>query len=354
MALKYADRVAESTVTVGAGDVFLSGPIDADHASFASQFADGDQMPVSVFGGGKWMTFTGRYNAGANSLTRLAFRRSSTGSNLALSGTMSVLCGWGADDAASAPIVRSYLAGLTLSTAGGSSSFGVTAGVASDSTNTDMMTLASAVTKTTSAWASGSGSGSLDTGLAAPLTWYHVFLIKRPDTGAVDVLTSLSATAPTLPANYTLSRRIGSMKTSSSSLWIPFTQDGDEFSLFSPVVDLTANNPGTFAVVRTLASVPTGIRTKARLQFSMLNTGSVGASYGYISDLSVSDDAPIPRPSQIGQTGPIAGSVTFWATELFVFTNASAQVRSRINSSDANVTIYLTTMGWSDRRGRDG
>lgn len=98
-ALKYADRVGESTVSTGPGDIGLAGPISTDHASFASQFADGDEMPVVVFGGGKWMSFVGRYNSGANSLTRVTFRRSSTGSNLSLSGTMTVLCGWGADDA---------------------------------------------------------------------------------------------------------------------------------------------------------------------------------------------------------------------------------------------------------------
>ncbi|QDM32105.1 tail fiber domain-containing protein [Tardiphaga sp. vice352] len=99
MALKYADRVAESTVAVGTGDVFLAGPIDADHDSFANQFADAETMPVVVFGGGKWMTFEGRYNSGANSITRINFRDSSTGAPLALSGTMTVMCAWGAADA---------------------------------------------------------------------------------------------------------------------------------------------------------------------------------------------------------------------------------------------------------------
>lgn len=98
--LKYADRVAESTVTNGTGDIELAGAIDTDHATFGSRFADGEEMPVSVFGGGKWMTFRGRYNAGANSITRVTFRASSTGTNLSLSGTMTVMCGWAAADAA--------------------------------------------------------------------------------------------------------------------------------------------------------------------------------------------------------------------------------------------------------------
>lgn len=108
MAIKYADRVAESTVTVGTGDVFLAGPIDADHDSFANQFADTETMPVVVFGGGKWMTFEGRYNSGANSITRINFRDSSTGAPISLSGTMTVMCAWGAVDASA--VIRSDVA----------------------------------------------------------------------------------------------------------------------------------------------------------------------------------------------------------------------------------------------------
>jgi hypothetical protein len=72
-----------------------------------------------------------------------------------------------------------------------------------------MMTLAAAINKTTAAWAVGGGNGALDTGAIAANTWYNVHLIKRADTGFTDVLLSTSATAPKLPTNYTLFRRIG-------------------------------------------------------------------------------------------------------------------------------------------------
>ena len=48
-----------------------------------------------------------------------------------------------------------------------------------------LLSLASAYTKTTSAWGVGTGNGSLDTGSIANSTWYHVYLIKRVDTGVV-------------------------------------------------------------------------------------------------------------------------------------------------------------------------
>jgi hypothetical protein len=69
---------------------------------------------------------------------------------------------------------------------------------------------------------------------------YHAYLIKRPDTGVVDVLTSVSATAPTLPTNYMLFRRVGSMKTNGSFQWIKFIQQGNVFYWDSPTLDVTA------------------------------------------------------------------------------------------------------------------
>jgi hypothetical protein len=86
--------------------------------------------------------------------------------------------------------LRGYLSGLVLSTAGASTTFSVATGVAVDDVQKDFMNLSTAISKTTSAWAVGSGNGGIDTGAVAINTWYHVYLIKRPDTGVVDVLFS--------------------------------------------------------------------------------------------------------------------------------------------------------------------
>ena len=392
MALTYADRVAESTVTVGTGDVSLAGPIDTDHDSFASQFADTETMPVVVFGGGKWMTFEGRYNSGSNSITRINFRDSSTGSPISLSGTMTVMCAWGAADVAAAaaavavtaaaavaaaavrydtaqsltsaqknqaqrnagipPIMRSYLAGLTLSTAGSSSTFGVAAGVATDDTNADAMTLASAYTKTTSAWAVGSGNGSLDTGTIANSTWYHVHLIKRPDTGVVDVLLSLSATAPTLPSNYTLSRRIGSMKTNGSAQWVKFVQRGDEFSwdaLSGPDVTFS----GTTAVQAGTVNVPTGVIVNALLSVGAISPGSGVAGQGrawiFPPDTNVAAAVASTSNFNVGIFTSALGS-QLWQS-MNVRTNAAATIFASIEIT--SMIMQVTACGWIDRRGRD-
>jgi hypothetical protein len=72
-----------------------------------------------------------------------------------------------------AAVLRGQLWGLTLSTAGASATFSVAAGEAADSTSVDLMVLPSSISKTTSAWAVGTGNGGLDTGAIAASTWYH-------------------------------------------------------------------------------------------------------------------------------------------------------------------------------------
>ncbi len=254
-------------------------------------------------------------------------------------------------DAASVP--RSYIAGLTLSTAGSSGTFGIAVGQATDSTNVASLVLASAYTKTTSAWAVGSGNGGLDTGSIANATWYHVYLIKRVDTGVVDVIVSTNATSPTLPTNYTLYRRIGSMLTNGSAQWTAFIQSGSLFQWLAPVADISSTNPGTSAVTRAL-TVPLGINVLANLQFGVINVGSGGAAFGYLSDLATTDTAPSGGGvSDVSDASNATGGVAGSYSRLSIRTNTSRQIRSRISFSDGSVSISIYTLGWTDSRGMD-
>lgn len=259
-------------------------------------------------------------------------------------------------------ILQSYLAGLVLSTAGASASFGIATGQATDSTNAHYLTLASAYTKTTTTWAVGSSNGSLDTGSIAPNTWYHVYLIERPDTGIVDIATSLSASAPTtggnIPAAYTLSRRIGSMKTDGSSHWVAFTQLGDQFRWAIPVNDLNTNVASTAAALRTL-SVPTGIKVQPLTSWQITN---VSASLGQVQQLLITspDDTDTVPSTSLLDAGIFGTNDnvnnTFIAASgaaPITWTNTSAQVRTRMGTTN-NTTLIATTHGWTDRRGRDG
>lgn len=244
--------------------------------------------------------------------------------------------------------LRSYLSGLTLSTAGGSATMSIATGAAMDSANAYLMQLAFSISKTTSAWAVGSAVGGLDTGSISTNTWYHFYVIRRPDTGVVDVVFSLNATSPALPTNYTQFRRIGSARTNGSSQWTRFFQDGDYFQWDVPVNDVSVTNPGTAAVLRTL-SVPTGVRVQADIAAKTLH-GTVGAVL-LLSDPTVADSVPTAAGLFTFDSSNFVSSAQ--SGRVSVFTNTSAQIRSRVNNSDANVFNAITTIGWRDSRGKD-
>lgn len=244
-----------------------------------------------------------------------------------------------------------HLLGLTLANnaTDATNDVDVAIGSARDSTDVDNMVLGSALTKRLdAAWAVGTNQGGLDTGAIANTT-YHLWLIKRSDTGVVDVLFSTSASAPTMPANYDRKRRIGSIVRSGAAI-LGFVQDGDRFRWKSALGDIAATNPGTAAVTRTL-TVPTGIRVLAELSVGFSTSGNPANNPGavYVSDLSQTDQTA----SQLNAVSVMsydadAAVMAPWS----VMTNTSAQVRSRVQISTAGTVFYINTHGWTDARGR--
>lgn len=236
-------------------------------------------------------------------------------------------------------LLNSVITGLTLSAAGATATFGIALGSANG------MKLASAYTKTASAWAVGTGTGSLDTGAIANSTWYHVWLIQRTDTSVVDILTSLSATAPTMPTNYTRKRRIGAMKTDGSAQWVKFVQVGDEFLWSVPVNDFSGNATTT-ATLQTV-SVPTGVKVTALIR-------------GYAVDATINLSALISSPDETsGASNSPSGNVTVVTQvsnqashygQIGIRTNTSGQVRHVASATINN--LLITTRGWIDPRGQ--
>ena len=134
-------------------------------------------------------------------------------------------------------------------------------GTARDATNAQDMTLAAALTKQLdAAWAVGTNQGGLDTGTIANGT-YHIWLIKRTDLSATDVLFSTSVSAPTMPSGYTLKRRIGSIIRSAGAIR-DSNQIGNFFQFPTPSLDVDTTTLGTASTNFTL-SVPTGIKVRA-------------------------------------------------------------------------------------------
>jgi hypothetical protein len=283
---------------------------------------------------------------GTGVATALAVNVGSAGAPVVLNGALGTpTSGTGTNCSAFMPV--NYLSGLTLSNNGSDAvnDIDIATGGARDSTDAYSMVLASALTKRLDAsWAVGTNQGGLDTGVIANAV-YHVFLIARPDTGVVDALFSTSATAPTMPTNYTLRRRIGAIQRVAGSI-LAFTQTGDEFRLTNAVADVSANNPGTAAVTRNL-SVPAGVKVVAIIGATVTTGGASVAAY--FSDLATTDEDPASSLLyQLGSTTSLSGGFVGAIT-----TNTSGQIRSRLSASSAAITLSIKTIGWIDRRGRD-
>lgn len=246
---------------------------------------------------------------------------------------------------------RGYLAGLGTSNnvSTPNTKVDVAAGICTDSTNALVMSAAAGTINCAT-----TGANALDTGTLANSTWYHTFVIGKTDYTTA-LLASTSPSSPTMPTGYTLLRRIGSFKTDGSAHILPFVQNGDLFANTTPVNDISASNPGTAAVTRTLASVPTGVKVQAWVQGIVANT-SVGNNVAvYLSDLATTNMDPAstsPYCFDFATAPGSAGGVVAAGVKA-VYTNTSAQIRSRLSFSDGGVGLVINTLGWIDRRGKD-
>jgi hypothetical protein len=246
--------------------------------------------------------------------------------------------------AAYSPPVRGAISGLTLSTAGGSTTMTAQPGQATDSTVVDSIALGSAINKTTAAWAAGSGVGGLDTGAIANNTWYKFFAIKNPATQATDLTFSLSMT-PALPSGFTLLRYLGQMKIGGAGNWLPQVQNGNDFWWVTSVVDVSAGAPASGAQnTVTLASVPTGVAVTAHLR------GSAGFASGGGTALWLYPTFAAARPSIGVVYNTVAGNVSSGSAD--VLTNTLAQIFTQLSYSGAT-TYNVEVLGWTDTRGRD-
>lgn len=247
--------------------------------------------------------------------------------------------------------LKGQLYGLTLSnnTTDATNDIDIAAGeAASTETNPVLMVLSSAITKRLDAsWAVGDGNGGLDTGSIADTT-YHVWLIRRSDTGVVDVLFSTSASSPTMPTNYDQKRRIGSILRESSAI-VGFSQMGDQFLRDAPIRSVNSANPGSTAVLYSL-NVPAGIQVVADITVLLIESPTAADRYLIITCPDQDNTA-----AQAGtHTAAIfnTGANEWQFVHQLVRTDTSAQVRSDLAASSANLRVQIVVNGWYDNRGR--
>jgi len=240
--------------------------------------------------------------------------------------------------------INKVLNGLTLSNNVGDATndIDIAAGTCISDDGTTIMTLSAITKRLDASWAVGTNQGGLDTGAVANNT-YHLWVINRPDTNVTDVLFSLSASAPTMPANYTKKKLIGAIIRSAGAI-LGFVQTGNMFRLAVGIVDVNATNPGTSAVSRTITAPP----STSALVVASINNGTTNNNPMLITALSETDT--VPTATLFSVKGPYTASVCHISVSLEIPLNTSSQLRSRIATSGASDNLIITTFGWRDTR----
>ena len=169
-----------------------------------------------------------------------------------------------------------FLSGLGIAFASGTT-ITVAAGVASDVTVTNEISLAAPVTIN----AAANGANGLDTGALADNAFYAVFVVgDSTDHNATCGLISLSAASPVLPSGYDMFRRIGYVLTSGAAAILDFSQRGssaDRGMWYAAAIatNITAGASATFAAVTASASVPA---SSSEIYLKAVLTADAGAT----------------------------------------------------------------------------
>lgn len=241
-----------------------------------------------------------------------------------------------------------FLYGCTMSNDGvtPNTKMDIGTGYCTDDTNSVSINVSTAlVIDCTTTGANGMDSGSLPTTGTT-----HFFVIMKLD-GTVAGLASTSLT-PTLPTGYFFKRRIHSMLTDGSAHLRGFINDGDRIRYLLPLADVASTTAFVDALAHLLVlSVPNGLKVEAEFEIGMAgNTGGCGVV--------------LTSPDETDRQAYGAGGFSYDASAFaqgssgFInavfrrMTNTSSQIRYRAQNTNGQWGVY--TMGWTDRRGRDG
>ena len=217
----------------------------------------------------------------------------------------------------------------------------IAAGYARDATNTVNMILAAAITKRLDgAWAVGTNQGGLDTGAIANTT-YHLWLIKRSDTGVVDVLFSASATSPTMPANYDYKAYIGAVIRVSGALLL-FKMRGDRFVEYMvPILDVNGATLGTSATNYTI-SIPSGVICEVDVHESFSTAVGFSGLYVFAPDLTDATASNSAAPLVSSGGGDNASTLSRKGNVARKYSDTSSRVRA--TAVAASTTVYIATV----------
>ena len=197
-------------------------------------------------------------------------------------------------------------------------------------------------------WAVGTNAGWLDTGVFVNNT-YYIWTIGRSDTGVVDSLLSLSATAPTMPANYDFKRLTGYFLRAGGTI-VAFTTyetegGGLEFLWNAPTLDVDLSNTLTTARRTDAVKVPLAFSVRAHLNVLLSDAGTMPLALIYCPDQT--DAVPTRTAGPLHNHGSNAGAfIGYEGKSVTVRTSATGTIAARADV--ANIDIYrVSTIGFT-------
>lgn len=247
---------------------------------------------------------------------------------------------------------RSYIAGLAYANNAGDATndIDIAAGECVDSTNVRLLQLSAITKQSDAAWAVGTNAGGLDTG-AVGNSDYYIWAITRIDTGVVDVLFSLSSTAPTMPASYTLKRLIGWFKRVGGTIVAFHTYEteggGIEMLWDTPTLDINLANTLTGTRRTDAIKVPLNFSVEAHINVEMKDATSSFAAVVYCPDQTdLAPSSTVAPLSNIFVNAALAEN----GVPMRIRTSATGTIAARSNL--ATVDLYaVSTMSfrWARR-----
>jgi hypothetical protein len=218
------------------------------------------------------------------------------------------------------------------------------AGVAMNAAGTKILNFSALTGKQgDAAFAEGANAGGNMAGSSMTAdTFYYGFLISKDADGTLDFMFDTSPTGANVDAGWTVERRLWGGYSDSSSNWLSWYQRGEYMLYKNPPLDINQITTPTSRTLHTLR-VPKVSDIIAVVNIELSGTSELVN----FMDPTRDDEGP----TSTAAPGHLKISTGENALSVLIPTNSSGQIAVRSNGSGADV--YLSIVGWIDRRGKD-
>ncbi len=210
------------------------------------------------------------------------------------------------------------------------------AGVFQFDDGSGMSTFAALTKELDGTWVAGTNQGGLDTGAKAADTWYYMYAIYNPTTGAADALFTATYGAPTMPAGFTKKAYVGALLTGAAGNILPgnfqYRRDGSYRFIFNDrITDYTTSTPPSTS---TAVAITAPIFGDAILNVTYLDNDGA-SSYVILNEESQTDIVPSY------DTATVVSNSSYYSKNADFTINVGANQRIFVRSSDAGATYFI-------------